>query len=148
MQLIMVSGKRPGHCATVDGLQDGRLHLQETALIKEAAHGRDDASASGENAADILIDDQIHVTLPVTRLHISQAVPFLWQRLEGLGQHMEMLNLDGHLSSARTKETSFNANKVANVKVPLEELVLLLTEDILTQVYLDLTAAVLDVGEG
>jgi len=75
-------------------------------------------------------------------------MPFLRQGLEGFGQYVEALSLDGYLPSTRAKQASFQANKIADVKVPFEELVLLLAEDVLAQVDLNPATAILDVSEG
>ncbi|EQD52667.1 hypothetical protein B1A_12618, partial [mine drainage metagenome] len=60
------------------------LHLDEIERVEKLAQIAHDARACPEHVAAGLVDDQIHVPLPVARLHVGQAVPFVRQRPQRL----------------------------------------------------------------
>jgi hypothetical protein len=76
----------------------------------------DDAAAREEDLADLRIGDQIQVTLPVTRFHIFQAVPFLGHGEQCLGQIFEALHVYAQLTGARAEQVAFHADNVAQVE--------------------------------
>ena len=69
------------------GCEHRRLHLQEAALVQEAADGGDDAAADLKDVAHLRVGDEVEVALAVAHLDVLEAVPLLGQRLQGLGEH-------------------------------------------------------------
>ena len=88
LELVVVGDEGPRHGAAVERLQDGRLDLDEAALVEEAADGGDDAGALDEDLARIVVDDGVEVALAVARLDVGQAVELLGQRAQRLGEEL------------------------------------------------------------
>ena len=69
-----------------------------------------------EDRAHVRIGDQVEVALPVSGLHIFQAMPLLGHREQDLGQEIELLDMDAQLAGARAEQVAFGADDVAQVK--------------------------------
>ena len=54
IECVVVGGEGPRQRAAVERLQDGRLDLDEAALVEVGAHGGDDARARDEEPAGVL----------------------------------------------------------------------------------------------
>ena len=63
-------------------IHHGRLHLQEAALVEEAAHVVDYLAARVEVVAVLRVQHQIEVALAVARLLILQPVVLRWQQAQ------------------------------------------------------------------
>ncbi len=97
---VVVGDEGAGGGAAGRGLEDGRLDLQEAALVQEAADGGDDAAAQAEEVSHLGVGDEVEVALAVADLDVLQAVPLLGRRAEGLGENGVAVGLDRGLAGA------------------------------------------------
>ena len=70
IQDVMMGDKGPGRRPAVDGLQNGRLHLQEPSLVQETAQRTDNVGSDHKNPSHFFIGDEVQVALPIAGLHI------------------------------------------------------------------------------
>ena len=140
---IVVRHERSGGRAAVDRLEHRALDLAKVAIGQMPAQGRDDLDAGQRDAACVLVDHEVHVTLPVARVDVGEAVPLVGQRTDGLGEELE--GLDGHAELAATggHHRAFDADPVAAVEA-VELPVLRLAELVRAHEELDGAVAVLE----
>ncbi len=81
--------ERTGERAAGDRLHHRRLDFEVPPAGHELANRRDDAAARFEDPARIGVDDEIKVALAVPNLDIGQAVPFLGERQQALGEEVQ-----------------------------------------------------------
>src|SRR5207245_845858 len=139
--------ERSGQAATRDGLQDRRLHLHEIALGEEVPDLADDPAPGDEDVLDFRVSYQIEVPLAIAELLILQAVVFLGQRPQRLGQQHELVDLAGDLPPLGAKEGAAGPNEIAQVELD-EALVGRLADRVHLDVQLQPAGPILDVGEG
>ena len=106
----------------------------------------DEGGADTEGTAHVLVHDQIHIALAVAHLLVGQAVEFLGQRLEGLGEKRHLVGLDGDLAPLGLKDLAFHAHDVADVGL-FELGEGLLAQLVHADVELDAALAVLQIAE-
>ena len=92
-----------------------------------------------EDPARVRVDDQIEVALAVAGLDVLQAVPFLGQRDEALGEELEARRPDRQLVGLGAEQVPFDADEVAEIE-QLEEREVALAQRVLADVDLDLRA--------
>ena len=117
LELVVVGHEGPRHGAAVERLQDGRLDLDEAALVEESPDGRDDAGTLDEDLARVVVDDRVEVTTAVARLDVGQAVELLGQRTQGLGQELPGDRPQRQLAAAGLEHRALGADEVADVDV-------------------------------
>ena len=117
LELVVVGDEGPRHGAAVERLQDGRLDLDEAALVEEAADGGDDAGALDEDLARIVVDDGVEVAPAVARLDVGQAVELLGQRAQRLGEELPGGRPQRQLAAPRLEHRALGAHEVADVDV-------------------------------
>ena len=132
--------------AAVDGLEDGRLHLQEASGVQEGPHQAQDAGALLEKLPRLRVHDQVEVPLAAHRLGVLQPVVLLRQRLDGLGEQRKAFDGDGQLAGPGIEQRTLHTHRVPAVHELLEELEV--PGLVGGQVYLDAGVLVLQVGEG
>ena len=112
-------------------MEDRSLDLEVPAVIQEAPHLADDLAPFDENVANVLIDDEVHVSSPVPNLDVGQTVPLLGERQETLGEERQLRRQDGELTGTRPEHDAFDTDEVPDVEqfveleIPLRKLVLL-----------------------
>ena len=74
-----------GRGAAGNGLHHWSLDLDVSPLIQEISNLADDLRPLEKHFLNVRICDQIQITLPVTNLRVSQAMPLLGRRPEGFG---------------------------------------------------------------
>ena len=146
VQGVVVGDEGPGGGAAGDGVEDRGLHLQVVPLVQIPAHMLDEGGADTEGTAHVLVHDQIHIALAVAHLLVGQAVEFLGQRLEGLGEKRHLVGLDGDLAPLGLKDLAFHAHDVADVGL-FELGEGLLAQLVHADVELDAALAVLQIAE-
>src|SRR5437016_2135331 len=144
---VVVGDERPRRGAAGDGVHHRRFHLQEALADQEGADGLDDPAARDEDAFDLRVGDQVHIALPVAGLHIGQAVPFFWERAQGLAEQRELFHLDRQLVRLGPKERAADTDPVTDVQ-QFRQGKALITHDVFFQVHLHGIDAVLEGGEG
>ena len=132
--------------ATGNRLQHRRFHFEETKRVHELADEAHDLATFDESLADLRIDDQVDVTLPVTGFGIGQAGPFLGQRAQVLAQQFDRLGPHGQLAGLGFHQAAAHADDVADVP-GLEVRVDLLAQQIALHEGLYAARSVLNGGE-
>ena len=100
-----------------DRMQKRRLDLVETLLLHVAADGSHDLETLLERALDLGVHDKVDVALTIARLLVGQAVEFLRQRAQRLGQKLVARDGDGKLAALRAHHGAVHADPVTHVEV-------------------------------
>ena len=135
-----------GHGARGHGHEHGRLDLDKAATDEEAADGVHDPAAEQEALSDLLVGEQVGLALAKALLHVTQAVPLLRRRAQGLAEKHDAVGFDGGLAGAGAKDGALDAEDVAQVQV-LQQAVGL-AEEVSAQLGLQAAGAVAQVEEG
>jgi hypothetical protein len=117
IERVVMRDKRPGQRAAGHRLHHRRLDFQEAARVEKRADGRHHARAGLKHGARVGIDDQIQIALPVSRFNVAQAVPFLRQRQQALGQEVQARGPNRQLVRLGPEQPSFHADHVAQVQL-------------------------------
>ncbi len=145
VERVVMRLERPRRRAARDGLQHRRLDFEEVHRVEEIAQVAQDAVARDEDAAALLVDDEIHVALPITRVDVGHAMPLVGQRPQRLDQHAQFFHAHRELARLGLEQRAGGREDVADV-VLLEGFVGL-AERIALQEDLDLPGAILQLGE-
>src|SRR6185437_10505044 len=135
-----------GRGAAGNGVQHRRLDFEEAALDEDAADRGDDAAAAPQGLAALLAHDEIEVALAVAQLDIGEAVEFLRQRQQRLGQHRHLAAVDRELAARRAADDALDADEIAQIQ-ELHESELLGREMVLVAEDLDLAARIVEIDE-
>ncbi len=151
LQRVVVRHERLGVGAAGNGVEHGRLHLQEAMLHHELADAAHGLAARDEALAGRLVGHQVHVALAVLHFLVGHAVELVGHRPQALGEQPQRGDLDRQLAGLGLHERAFGAHDVAQVPV-LEGRIGFLTDRVAGHVYLDAAArgaerAVLHGGE-
>ena len=137
-------GSREG--APVEGLEHGRLDLEEVVGVQVGADRGDDPGPLAEEAPDGLVGDQVQLAHALAELDVLQAVVLVRRRPERLGEHLEVLHAEGELAPAGAEGEAVDPQQVAEVE-RREPLKGLLPHEVAARVELDSPGAVLQVQE-
>ena len=96
----------------------------------------DNLGALHEGVTYFRIHNQIHVTLSVAEVCVSQAVELLGKNLQALGKQNHTCGMDRNLTGLRGKCGSLNADNIADIQL-LEILIGLLADAVSGYVGLD-----------
>ena len=75
-------------CASRLLLQHRRLHLEEAAFVEVSANRRHDPAPRPERIPNLLVREQVEVTLALPDLDVGQAVELLGRRPQRLRDHL------------------------------------------------------------
>ncbi|OQA02059.1 MAG: hypothetical protein BWY71_00165 [Planctomycetes bacterium ADurb.Bin412] len=89
IQRVMMGNERLGSRSAGNGLHHGGFHLLEPAPGQKFPDRLDDGGPVPEGGHDLRIGKQIHIPLPVPKLHILQAMPFFRRGQGCLAQQFE-----------------------------------------------------------
>ena len=117
---VVMGRERPRGGAPVQGLERGRLDLEEAATVEAGAQRRDDPAAQQRGAARRLVHEQVEMALPESGLDVGQPVPLLGQRAQALREQLGLPGVDGELAGARAPDGPFDAHEVPHVEVAQE----------------------------
>ncbi len=159
VELVVVGRKGRGCCPAVDGLQHGRLDLQEAALVEERPQCAHDGRPGDEDRPHLRVDGQVGVALAVACFLIGEgavnhalAVDHLFlgcrQRGQRLGEHPEGRYLERDLTRTCAEHAPGGLDEIAQVEELGENLHPFLAHLIQPDEKLEAAAAVLDMGEG
>ena len=81
IQRIVMGLERSCSCTAGIGYQHGSLYFQETLSVQITADGTDNSGTLYESILNVLIHDQVGITLTITDIGIGQAVELLRQDL-------------------------------------------------------------------
>src|SRR5206468_3505331 len=132
---VVMCLERPGDRAAGDRLHHRRLDLEEAARVEEGADPTNEPRAHREAPARLGFDDEVHVALPIARLHVLQSLPLLGKWPERLGQERKALHGDRQLSRPRAEHLAVHSDEVAGVE--LDEPRVLVAEAVGARVELD-----------
>src|SRR6185312_13541252 len=94
IERVVMGDEGLGRRAARNRLEHRRFDFEETARGQEAADRGDDAAAVAQRRAAILAHYQIEIALAIARLEIGEAVIFLRQRQQRLGQQRDLGGID------------------------------------------------------
>ena len=113
----------------------------------DGAQMLDKLGAGFEGLTGFGIHNQIHITLTVPGLPVSQAVELFGQGLERLAQQHDLLGMDGDLAGLGLEHISLNTHDVTDIEL-FEILILFLAYEITGNIALDRALQILHVAEG
>ena len=155
--VVRDEGTRRG--AARDALQDRGLHLEAAGGIEVFAHRGDDLRPLDEHVADLRIDDQIHIALPVAELRIREGVEDLAvlllddrQHAQRLAQQGELLGVHAQLAGLGDEGETLDTDDVTDVQKLLPDgivhsLVLFRADLIPLDIDLDPAGGILELAE-
>ena len=123
-----------------------RFHFQVAAIHEEFAYALDHFRSDDKHVTRRLVGDEVHVTLAVLLLLVREAVEFLGQGPQRLGEQAEFSDLHRQLTSLGFEQVSLGAENVTEVVV-LEGSVCRLAGEVVADVELDAAAGVLQRGK-
>ena len=146
IQGVMVGYKRPGGSTAGNGVQHRRFDLDISPAVHKVPHMLDELRPDEEVFLHIRVHHQVHIALAVAELLVLEAVEFLRQGQQGLGEQGDVLGPDAHLPPLGAENLAVHAHDVSNVKF-LELLVNRLVHLVLAGVQLDAAVLVLQITE-
>ena len=144
---VDVGGEGPCVRPAVYPLQDGRLDLEEPAVVELFADRPRRCGPDFGHPARLRIDDQVQVALPYPRLRIGEPVVFLGQRAERLGRDREAVRQHRKLAPPRRDHLALDADVVAEINVALPAGEPVLADPVGRDHHLNVPGAVADGGE-
>src|SRR5699024_2012303 len=115
VQGVVVGDEGAGGGTAGDGVKHRSLHFHIAPVVQEVPDVADESGTNLKGAAHLGIDDQVHIPLTATGLHVGEAVELLRQRQQGLGQQGDGVGLEGDLAPLGAEHVSLHPNDVANV---------------------------------
>ena len=112
---VVVRDERPRRGAPGDGVQQGRLHLDEALVPQSAAHVAHDVAAHLQQLARALVGPQVDLALAVAGLDVADAVPLVAEVAARLGQQRPVGHLDRELAAPRPDDLARDADPVPEV---------------------------------
>ena len=88
--VMCLEGPRRG--AARNRMQHGRFNFEKAACIEKGAQVTHDPRTRFEHATRLFVHDQIDVTAAIAHFRIGDAVPFVGQRPQRLGQQYQALH--------------------------------------------------------
>jgi hypothetical protein len=117
IERVVVGDERPGRRAAGDVVHHRRLDFEKTARVEEVPDGAHDLGAAHEGLAHFRVDDQVDIALAVAGFLVGQAVPFLRQRPERLGQQRSFAGMHAELAGAGAHQAAGDADDIADIPV-------------------------------
>ena len=139
--------KRSCRCAARIGNEHRSFHLHEITAVKETTNFLNDCGSLLEGLADILIHDEIHISLAIADIGILQSVELLRKRLQRLGKKDQFLRMDRNLSGLCAEREALDADDVTDVQA-LECCIGVISQVIAGDINLNSAVAVLKIGKG
>ena len=122
VERVVVRDERPRERAAGNRLHHRRLDLEIAARGHELADRRRRRGCAISNTRrESGIDDQIEIALAIADLDVGQAVPFLGQRHEALGEEVQARRPDRQLVGLGAEQPPLDADPVAEIE-QLEDL--------------------------
>ena len=146
VERVVMRDERLCRGAAGDRVQHRRLDFEIAALDQPAAHRRDDAAAPPQSLAALRVHDQVEIALPVAQLDIGQPVILLGKRAQRLGQHRQMLGVDGQLAARRAPHEPLDADQIADIE-QLQQRQVVGAQIVLVRENLDFSRGVVQVDE-
>ena len=148
VERVVVRLEGAGVRADLEGQQDGGIHLHIPVRIEVRAHGGDDLRAAEEGLAHVLVHDEVDVAETVLHIDVLQPVVLFGQRLQRLGEHFKMRQMDAHFARLGQKDGAARADDVADVVVLFIGGIHVLAHVLTGDIELDVAVPIADVREG
>src|SRR6185369_10811202 len=110
----------PRQCAAVERLQDRCLDLGEATVVEPAAHLADRPRAGAEDAAGVLVGEEVELAPTVARLGVLEPVVLVRERAQALRQQAPDPDLERELAAPCCEGGSLDADDVTEVEVDEE----------------------------
>src|SRR5574344_491815 len=147
IECIVMCLERTGGSAAGICHQHRCLHFQEVLTVEIAADGTDDLRTLYKGLTDILVHDQICITLSVTDIGIGQSVPFFRQRLQALGHQCHLFCMNGDFTGLCLEHKSLYPYNIADIKL-FKISIRLFSQRIAGNINLNISRQILYVAEG
>mmetsp|Transcript_45917 Transcript_45917/g.118809 ORF Transcript_45917/g.118809 Transcript_45917/m.118809 type:complete len:226 (-) Transcript_45917:131-808(-) len=115
----MVRDKGSGRRTTWDRAHHGRLYLDEAARVQILPDGVDDLCPHDEGFPDLVIDDQVQVSLAVARLLVLQPLVLLRQHVQAGRQQLQLAGEDRELTALGLPHDAAHPDDVPAVDCPV-----------------------------
>ena len=116
VQGVVLGDKRAGKRTTRDRLHHRRFDFQVAPRVEESADRCQHAAPGLEDPAGIGVDDEIEIPLPIPDLDVGQAVPFLGERDQTLGEELQVRRPDRQLVRPGSEDATLDTDEVAPVE--------------------------------
>ena len=147
VECIVSRNERPRRGSAGNRMHHRRFHFEVAPGVEEPPQFRQQPRAHREARARLFAHDEIEIALPVPDFGIREAVVFLGQRPQRLGQHVNRLCSDGEFAPVGPHEGPRDADDIANVVQLAEVRVGGITDIVAAQIALNAAAAVLQRDE-
>jgi len=117
VQRVVVGDEGARRRADLQRAQDRGVHLEEAARVEEIPDGADDPGPLDEGVLDLGVDDEVQIPLTVAKIRVLQAVEFLRQRVQALGEQHEARGVHRDFAGFGAEHRAGDAEHVAQVEV-------------------------------
>ncbi len=146
LQRIVVGDERAGRGAAGDRLHHRRFDFEKVVFDHELPDQGDNATALAKCLANLRVDDQVEIALPIAGFHIGQTVPFLREKLHRFGQQAQFFGPQREFSGFGAKRRAAHPDDVADIQLA-EDLERFFTDGIAGDINLQPAMAVLQLDE-
>mmetsp|Transcript_22206 Transcript_22206/g.33836 ORF Transcript_22206/g.33836 Transcript_22206/m.33836 type:complete len:291 (-) Transcript_22206:502-1374(-) len=117
-QIIMISNKRPCDSSSRNHIHHGCLHFQKVTVVEVFPHTIDNLRTNLKRITILMVDNQIEVSLTVSRFRISQGCLgrislVLGEHVETGGEKLHFHGKDGEFALLRLPGNSTNSNDIS-----------------------------------
>jgi len=147
LELMVERGEWPGIGTPVYRLQDRCLEFKEAAIGQVAADEGHYAAPCPEGLSNVVVHDEIHISLAVPLLHVLQTVKLFGKGAQRLGKERDRVHPQRDLSNFCTENMSADSYDVTPLGCLKERVERLLPHVILPYIELDAATPVLKIGK-
>jgi len=116
IERVVMGNERLGRRAARDRVQHRRLDLEIAAAGEMVAQHRDQPAAPSQGLATVRVHDQVEIALAVAQLDVGEAVIFLGQWPQCLGQHAQRGGVDGQFAARGAPDQPLDPDQVADIE--------------------------------
>ena len=113
---VVMRLERTGSRAAGNGMEHRRFNFQEMTVVEVFADAFDDLRPFDEGIFDFRVDDEVEVTLTITRFLVRQAMEFFRQRAEGFGQEGPFFDADRRFPGMSNEDRPFDADDITDIE--------------------------------
>ena len=139
--------KRSCCCTAGIGYQHRSLHFHKVLGCQELTDLPDDPGTLHKYIAGIQIHCQIHITLTIAGIRISQTVELLRQDLQGFGQQRHLGRMNRDLTGHGAEHIAFHTVDITDIAL-LKVRICIIAQRILGNIHLNIAVAVSEIGKG
>ena len=116
VQCVVVRKEWASVCAACFHVQHWSFHFNELVVVQRLAETGNGGVTNFESASCLFVNNQVGVSLAVTRVYVGKSVPFVGKWSYCLRQQLRVLHFDGQFTFARGHHQTSYANPVAKVE--------------------------------